>query len=119
MAWKLIDKRTDETLYGPGDLPENWGPVFGVAGFIEEHGPSMEAVGMPHLEWVECSEAVPTADEIRREIRARLIDTTWAIQPDVEMTTAERKKWVQYRKSLQRVKIVRGRVKWPVEPVSP
>lgn len=119
MAWKLQNNPTGEILYGPGDLPENWGPVFGVAGFIEEHGPSMEAVGMPHLEWVKCSEAAPTADEIRREIRARLIDTTWAIQPDVDMTTAERKKWVQYRKSLQRVKIVRGRVNWPVEPTSP
>lgn len=123
MAWQLINTKTNEVLHGPGPLPENWGPICGVAGFLETHG-DLSLLGEQYADmaWVEVDDPEPedTAErDARAEVRRLLSESDWAMLPDAEITVGERQEWVKYRKALRRVKRQRGfphKIKWPVSP---
>ena len=117
MAWLLLNNKTGGVEHGPGALPENWGPVFGVSGFIDDHGVSMAAVGMPDLEWVECEQPEPETVDISATVNALLAESDWSVLPDSEITVRERAEWVQYRRALRQIKRQRGgKINWPMKP---
>jgi hypothetical protein len=48
--WQLKKISTNEALSEPQPLPENWGPIFGLHGFIEKLG-DLSWVGVPDQGW--------------------------------------------------------------------
>jgi len=56
--WQLRKLSTNEALSEPGPLPNNWGPIFGLHGFLDKIG-DLSWVGPSYDDqgWVELTEA--------------------------------------------------------------
>ena len=63
--WQLRKLSTNEPLSEAGPLPNNWGPIFGLHGFLEKIG-DLSWVGPTYADqgWVELTEA--EQEEIRK-----------------------------------------------------
>jgi hypothetical protein len=56
--WQLRKLSTNEALSEAGPLPNNWGPIFGLHGFLEKIG-DLSWIGPTYVDqgWVELTEA--------------------------------------------------------------
>ena len=104
MAWQLINTKTNEVLHGPGPLPENWGPISGVAGFLDTHG-DLSILGdeFIDMEWVRVPDPGPKESELKSRAMQLLTETAWATWPDAPITVRQKKAWLKYRKELWRI----------------
>lgn len=124
--WQLKNLKTGEALNEPQKLPENWGPIFGLQGFIDKIGdlswlgPDYENMG-----WVVVGEAPPgpaqsTKAELEWEKAKQLLrDSDWSMLPDVPMTVGEKQGWIAYRKGLREIRLQAGfpdNIQWPKSP---
>jgi hypothetical protein len=124
MLWQLKKLSTGETLNEPQELPENWGPVFGLAG-IEDRLGDLSWLGDAYQDmgWV-ClgkSPKIPvSAEDVNATIAQMLNNTAWAVAVDnTDMTKAERAAWIDYRIALKNVPLQAGfptSIVWPPEP---
>lgn len=108
--WQLKRLSSGENLSEPQKLPENWGPVFGLANF-EDKLDDLSWIGAEHADtgWFHVGDEPPPPepasreDLIRQEAWDRLRDSDWRMMPDEPITARERAAWVEYRRELRRI----------------
>ena len=124
--WQLKKLSTGEALNEPQKLPENWGPIFGLHGFIEKLGDlswlgeayadqGWVIVGEAPLDPVESTEAKLAWDRAKQMLR----ESDWAVLPDVPMTTGDKAQWIEYRRGLREIRLQPGfpnNIQWPKSP---
>jgi len=129
MLWQLKKISTNTLIGEPGPLPENWGPIFGMANFKDKLG-DLTWLGDPELEdmcWVEVpgeapatpSQATP-ADLMWEKAKTLLKDSDWTMLSDVPLTAGQKTLWEAYRKALREVRLQSGfpdSIIWPDRPV--
>lgn len=101
---------TQENLNEPQELPENWGPVFGLANF-EYKLSDLSWIGPEHVDtgWFYVGDTPPPPepasreDLIRQEAWDRLRESDWRMLPDEPITAGKRAEWVDYRRELRRI----------------
>lgn len=109
--WQLKRLSDGESLSEPQALPENWGPVFGLAN-CEDRLHDLSWIGPEHVDtgWFVVGDApiVPEAtpaDLLWQEAKDRLRDCDWTMLPDVPMTREKRAEWEEYRKFLREIRM--------------
>ena len=118
---------TNEPLNEPQKLPENWGPIFGLAGVQDQLG-DLSWVGINDKGWFEVGEVAdpvsPTDTRTLSDIeweraKALLQASDWSVLSDVPMTNGNKTKWLEYRKALREIKLQVGFpdiIAWPNKP---
>jgi hypothetical protein len=124
MLWQLKKLSTGEALNEAQKLPENWGPIFGMAGIQDRLG-DLSWLGNAYADqgWFEVGEeAAPTmtADEANATVEQMLKNTAWAVASDNTSSTREQfAQWMEYRRALREVHLQVGfptNIVWPAEP---
>ncbi len=124
--WQLKNLTTNEPINEPQPLPENWGPIFGLSGFIDK----LDDLGWLGEEyantgWVIVGEEIDTVDEsVLRQTeweRAKqlLQESDWTMMPDVSMTKGDKSMWIEYRRQLREIRLQAGfpfEIEWPLPP---
>ena len=126
--WQLKNLNTNEALNEPQPLPENWGPIFGLHGFMDRIG-DLSWLGEAYegQGWVEVGDAPepvepvgPSAAEIAIEqATAELRACDWTMLPDAPLTVGQKQAWAAYRLGLMNVKTQAGfpnSIQWPAKP---
>lgn len=118
---------TNEPLNEPQKLPENWGPIFGLAGVQDQLG-DLSWVGINDRGWFEVGEVAdpvsPTDTRTLSDIeweraKALLQASDWSVLSDVPMINSVRTQWVEYRKALREIRLQSGFpdiIAWPNKP---
>jgi hypothetical protein len=126
MLWQLKKISTGETLNEPQKLPNNWGPIFGMAGIQDRLG-DLSWLGAAYSDqgWFVVGEAPAdlaqaTASELAWDnAKALLRDSDWAVLSDVPMTAGDRALWIEYRRALREIRLQPDfptSISWPVKP---
>ena len=126
MLWQLKKLSTGEALNEPQKLPENWGPIFGLAGIQDQLG-DLSWLGEAYADqgWVVVGEepADPvqaTKAELAWEQAKQLLrDSDWTMLSDVPMTAGNKALWIEYRRALREVRLQSGfpsNIQWPAKP---
>ena len=124
--WQLKRLSTGEALNEPQVLPENWGPIFGLNGFIDKIG-DLSWVGEAYkdLGWVVVGDAPPPpiqsteAERAWEKAKQMLRDSDWSMLPDVPMTNGAKSAWIEYRRALREIRLQPGfptTINWPKAP---
>ena len=128
MLWQLKKISTGEALNEPQKLPENWGPIFGLAGIQDQLG-DLSWLGEAYVDqgWfvvgeepapISVAQASP-ADIAWEQARVLLRESDWAMLPDVPMTAGEKTAWIEYRQALREIRLQTGfptNISWPNIP---
>ena len=124
MLWQLKKLSTGEALNEPQKLPENWGPIFGMAGIRDRIG-DLSWLGNAYADqgWVEVGEEPPiiiTEAEVLASIEQWLINTAWAVaEDDRTLTKGQRSDWMTFRQALRDIPLQVGfptNIIWPSQP---
>lgn len=122
--WQLKKLSTGETLNAPQNLPENWGPIFGMGGIKDRLG-DLSWLGDAYADqgWFEVGEetTIPmTANEVNATIDQWLKTTAWAVaEDDLTITKGQRADWMAFRQALRDIPLQAGfptDIVWPTEP---
>ena len=124
--WQLKKLSSGEALNEPQKLPENWGPIFGLSGFIDKIG-DLSWLGDAYNDtgWVIVGDAPPdpatsTKAELEWERAKQLLrESDWAVLPDVPMTSGTKALWIEYRRALREIRLQAGfpnNIQWPKAP---
>ena len=108
--WQLKNLQTMEPLTEPQTLPENWGPVFGLAN-LEDKLDDLAWIGPDHVNtgWFHVGDEPPLPepasreDLIRQEAWDRLRECEWRMLPDEPITAGVRSAWDEHRRELRRI----------------
>lgn len=122
--WQLRKLSTGENLNEPQELPDNWGPIFGMDGFIDRLS-NLSWLGTEYADmgWFHVSDA-PSPYSTQHDIewqRAKklLSDSDWSTLPDVPMTSGKKAEWYEYRRNLREIRLQDGfpnNIVWPIKP---
>jgi hypothetical protein len=125
MLWQLKKLSSGEALNEPQLLPENWGPIFGMSGFLDKIG-DLSFVGIEDQGWFQVEGNAPAAPpqstpgELAWEAAKSLLAASdWAMLPDVPLLNGDRQLWQAYRKALREIRLQSGfpnNIVWPVKP---
>ena len=124
--WQLKKLSTNESLNEPQKLPENWGPIFGLAGIQDRLG-DLSWLGEAYADqgWVIVGEAPDdnsqstVSDIAWNRAKQMLKESDWAVLSDVPMTAGIKAQWIEYRKALRDVRLQTGfpnSINWPNKP---
>ncbi len=124
--WQLKKLSSGETLNEPQILPENWGPIFGLHGFIDRIG-DLGWLGEAYNDtgWVIVGDApaaptTSTPPELEWERAKQLLrESDWTVLSDVPMTSEDRAMWIEYRRALRNIRLQSGfpnDIQWPTSP---
>jgi hypothetical protein len=123
--WQLKKLSDGSALNEPQPLPENWGPIFGLHGFIDQIG-DLSWLGESYNDqgWVEVGDAPPApatasaADLAWDRAKKLLAESDWAMLPDVPMTSAKKAAWIEYRRGLRDIRLHPDfpNMAWPNRP---
>lgn len=124
--WQLKKLSTGEALSEPQKLPENWGPIFGLHGFIDQLG-DLSWLGEAYADqgWVVVGEAPAEpaqsneAELAWEKAKQLLRESDWSMLPDVPMTKGDKTLWTAYRKGLREIRLQSGfptDIQWPISP---
>ena len=122
--WQLKRLSDGSALSDPQSLPENWGPVFGLAG-VEERLGDLAWVGEEHVDtgWFVVGEIPmdpPSAEALAwSRAKGMLAQSDWSMLPDVQMTFEKKAEWIEYRRVLRDIRLQPGFpdvVQWPICP---
>ena len=124
--WQLKKLSTNESLNEPQKLPENWGPIFGLAGIQDRLG-DLSWLGEAYADqgWVIVGEAPDdnsqstVSDIAWNRAKQMLKESDWAVLSDVPMTAGIKAQWIEYRKALRDVRLQTGfpnSINWPDKP---
>ena len=129
MLWQLQKLSTNEPLSKKYPaLPENWGPIFGLAGIQDKlHDLSWLGDAYADMGWVQVEGSVlelaePTnidpVEDAKIRIQAELDDSEWAVADDSGLTKAKKRQWVDYRKALHKLKnnLNPENISFPIRP---
>jgi hypothetical protein len=126
MLWQLKKLSTGEALNQPQKLPENWGPIFGLAGIQDQLG-DLSWLGEDFVDqgWVVVGEepappAPPSEAFVAWENAKQLLrNSDWSMLSDVPMTAGDKALWIEYRRNLREVRTQSGfptDIQWPIKP---
>ena len=124
--WQLKKLSDGSALNEPQPLPENWGPIFGLHGFIDQIG-DLSWLGEAYndMGWVEVGDAPPgpvpsSAAELAWDKAKKLLaESDWSMLPDVPLMDFQKTAWVEYRRALREIRLQSGfpdAIQWPVRP---
>ena len=125
MLWQLKKLSTNQALSEAGELPENWGPIFGLEGIQERLGDlSWLGENYSDMGWVQVEGELPSNEELKaaevdKEAKQRIDESNWAVSSDAPVTIEQREKWLAYRKKLFDIKVdpqYPNNVTWPHMP---
>lgn len=113
-------------LNEPQLLPENWGPIFGLAGVTDRLN-NLSWLGEQYSDmgWFEVgdapAEASPSTKSELAWKRAKqlLAESDWSLLSDVPMLPSQRESWIEYRRALREVRLQAGfpdNIQWPRMP---
>ena len=127
MLWQLTRLSDGKPLSEPGELPEDWGPIFGLHGIKDRLG-DLSWLGLKYSDmgWLEVEGELPpmpeeaTPSELMWEkAKAQLRETDWLMLLDAPITVEKRAEWKKYRQQLRAIRDQKGfpdNVIWPSEP---
>lgn len=126
MLWQLRKLSTNEALSEAGPLPNNWGPIFGMAGIQDKLG-DLSWLGENYADqgWIQVEGEINTVSnstpaELQwQKAKDLLRESDWAVLPDVPMLNETRQKWIAYRSELREVRSQKGfpeNITWPIKP---
>ena len=104
--WQLRKLSTNEALSEAGPLPNNWGPIFGLHGFLEKIG-DLSWIGPAYADqgWVKLNEseelAVTSAKTIERAEKER--EEANKVLSNPSITVGEKIAWNDYLLALDEV----------------
>ena len=104
--WQLRKLSTNEPLSEAGPLPNNWGPIFGLHGFLDKIG-DLSWIGPAYADkgWVELCQS--EQEEMRKaEAMARIeAEKTFAsdMLNNAEITIEQKTAWSEYLIALEHV----------------
>lgn len=117
--WQLVNPQTGEKLGGLQELPENWGPIFGMAGVKDRLG-DLSWLGITDRAWIEVDAPEPVFDQktfvdtqIQRYIQESELMITNAT------TKSQRSDWIEYKVALQEIYLqveYPNEIRWPARP---
>ena len=124
--WQLKKLSTGETLNAPQRLPENWGPIFGMAGIQDQLGDlswlgdayadqGWVVVGTAPADFVQSSAAELAWDTAKKMLQ----ESDWSMLSDVPMTAGNKALWSEYRRALREIRLQAGfpsDIQWPSKP---
>jgi len=123
--WQLKKLSTGEALNEPQKLPENWGPIFGLAGIQDQLG-DLSWLGEAYADqgWVVVGEAPAEpaqsteAELVWERAKQLLRDSDWTMLSDVPMTVGNKTLWIEYRRALREIRLHNDfpNMSWPVRP---
>lgn len=124
--WQLKKLSDGSALSEPQPLPENWGPIFGLHGFIDQIG-DLSWLGEAYndMGWVVVGDAPPgpvpssAAELAWNQAKIDLRNSDWAVLPDVPMTVEQRQAWIEYRRALREIRLQADfpdNIQWPKAP---
>jgi len=121
--WQLKNLKTGAALNEPQKLPENWGPIFGLAGIQDQLG-DLTWLGADFADqgWVVVGDAPAapaqsTEAELAWELAKKLLqESDWTMLSDVPMTKGDKALWIEYRRALREI---RSQVGFPAGIVLP
>lgn len=123
--WQLKTISTGAPLNDPQPLPENWGPIFGLSGIVDQLG-DLSWLGEEYTDkgWFVVGDAPTSTPATPAEIawnRAKelLERSDWSMLPDVPMISSEKEKWIEYRRALREIKLQAqfpDNIIWPTKP---
>jgi hypothetical protein len=121
--WQLKKLSDGSALSEPQPLPENWGPIFGLSGFIDQIG-NLSWLGEAYndMGWVEVGEGPSgpissSAADLAWDRAKKLLEASdWSVLPDVPMSAGDREAWMEYRRALREIRLQVGfpdNIEWP------
>ena len=124
--WQLKKLSDGSALNDPQPLPENWGPIFGLAGITDRLG-DLSWLGEAYndMGWIEVGNAPPgpvpsSAAELAWDRAKKLLaESDWSMLPDVPMTSGAKAAWIEYRRGLREIRLQPGfpdAIQWPARP---
>ena len=121
--WQLKKLSTNEALNEAQSLPENWGPVFGLAG-VQDRLADLSWLGPDYVDqgWFEVGEAPPVdkAKQVRQDIENFLNECAHIVAVDnISITKGSMAEWLEYRRLLREVPLQAGfpdEIVWPAKP---
>jgi hypothetical protein len=124
--WQLKNISTNTPLNDPQFLPENWGPIFGLSGFIDKLD-NLSWLGEQYADmgWFIVGEESASMDkkmlsQIEWERAKQLLkESDWVMLPDVPMTVGEKEQWIEYRQQLREIRLQSDfpfSIEWPIAP---
>ena len=101
--WQLRKLSTNEALSAAGPLPNNWGPIFGLQGFLEKIG-DLSWAGPSYADqgWVELTDAEQTVLR-KAEVMSRVnSEKTLAVETlsNPAITVGDKIIWKEYLAAL-------------------
>ena len=104
--WQLRKLSTNEALSEVGPLPNNWGPIFGLHGFLDKIG-DLSWIGPTYADkgWVELTEAEQEALR-KAKVMARVeSEKSFATEKlsDPTITVGDKSAWSEYLMTLDSV----------------
>jgi hypothetical protein len=120
--WQLRRLSTNEALSEAGPLPNNWGPIFGLHGFLEKIG-DLSWIGSAYAGqgWVkltESEELAITSARIVAKAKKERADASKALD-DPSITVGQKIAWNEYLLALDEVCICAEHECRPHFPVRP
>ena len=104
--WQLRKLSTNEALSEAGPLPNNWGPILGLHGFLDKIG-DLSWVGPAYADqgWVELTDAEQEAvrkAEVMAQVEAEKNAANAALS-NPAITVGEKRAWDEYLMALDTV----------------
>lgn len=116
---------TGESLNEPQPLPNNWGPIFGLTGYLDRLD-DLSWVGYPDQGWfeVEVPEPIVTLEDKKKLIDDQILhllkeSNGYVAADNYNISKGERSEWMEYRRLLKEIKYQPGypeEVFWPSKP---
>lgn len=117
--WQLRNPKTDEHLSGLQELPENWGPIFGMEGVKDRLG-DLSWLGITDRCWVEVDVPDPIVDQksaVDAQIKELLKEAKLKIL--TVATKSDWQKWSNYQQQLEELQLhpeYPNNLPWPTKP---
>lgn len=120
--WQLRRLSTNEALSEAGSLPNNWGPIFGLAGIKEKLG-DLSWIGPSYADtgWIELSveeqEAVRLTEVLARVAKEQAVATEALSSPS--LTVEDKAAWINFSLALDLVSLQVPLTETPNFPARP
>ena len=136
-VWRLKNLQTNEFINEAQPLPENWGPIFGLSGFIDRlDNLSWLGESYSNFGWFEVGEiedvseveedqlvestVLTKEEEVLAMVQQLLNSSVDKVAADnTNMTAGERAAWIEYRRLLREVHLqpdFPDNIYWPARP---
>lgn len=119
--WRLKNLQTNDWVNEPKDLPENWGPIFGMEG-VKDRLNDLSWIGITDLGWFEVDvpdEVIDYRQMALERVEFLLRESDRFVAVDSPSTKQERADWLEYRRQLNEVYLQPGfptEIFWPTKP---